>query len=399
MTREHAYPLSPPSVGFMTPATALALWFGLAGPMLVIAPLGTAPLAFLFIVATIVLARLRDKAWPTPSRTALILAVAIAGWSAASAFWAFSPHEVFAKAADLTVLLIGSVFVSAVKLDDGERRKVERALLLGTAIALALFALQSVLAMPLAQVYSSRSLHFSFANRAADALPLLLWPTALVLWRQGRHRLAVAMLVLFALLTPLTESASSRLSSVVALVVFALVSVMPNALRRLPVLLVVLAVLLCVPLARMADRAGLADQEHLFTSARHRVEIWGFAAQKFLDRPVLGWGLNNSRVVPNEGAVSRFQAPDKPVLTLHPHDGWLQVLLELGIVGGALILAAGVALTTRLANFAADTRRFAIPAFCVAFVVASLAFGAWQSWWMAMLATGALAFQKLDKAA
>lgn len=383
----------------MTPALALALWFGLAGPVLVVAPLGTAPLAFLGIAATIVLARLRDKAWPMPSRTALLLAVAIAAWSAASAFWAFSPHEVFAKAPDLTVLLIGSVFVSAVKLDPAEQRRVERALLLGTAVALALFALQSVVAMPLAQLFSNRNLNFSFANRAADALPLLLWPAALVLWRQDRRRLAIGMLVIFAVLTPLSESASSRLSSVVALLVFALVSVRPKALRRLPTVMVVVALLLCVPLARMADRAGLADQEHLFYSARHRVEIWGFAAQKFLERPVLGWGLNNSRVVPNEGAVSRFQAPDKPVLTLHPHDGWLQVLLELGIVGGALILAAAIALTTRLAGFAADTRRFAIPAFCVAFIVASLAFGAWQSWWMAMLATGALLFQKLDKSA
>ncbi|GIL38305.1 O-antigen ligase family protein [Roseiterribacter gracilis] len=381
----------------MSPATSLALWFGLIGPMLVIAPLGTAPLSFLGIVATIVLARIRDKQWPVPPRAALVLAVAISAWAAASALWAFAPKEVFAKIPDLTLLLVGSVFVAAVKLDAAEQRKVERALLLGTGIALVLFAAQSFLATPAAQLFSNRTLNFSYANRAADALPLLLWPAALVLWRQGKSHIAAPLLLIFAALTPLTESASSRLSSVIALGVFGLVSLLPNLVRRLPTVLVVLAMLLCVPLARTLDKAGVADNEHLFYSARHRVEIWGFAAKKFLERPILGWGLNNSRVVPNDGVVSRFQAPDKPVLTLHPHDGWLQVLLELGVVGGALVLAAFVALTTRLANFASDTRRFAIPAFCVAFTVASLAFGAWQSWWMAMLATSAIAFQKLDR--
>lgn len=380
----------------MNPANALALWFGLAGPMVVIVPLGTAPLTFLGIVATIALARLRDKAWPLPARNALLLAVAVSAWAAASALWAYSPNEVFAKIPDLTLLLVGSTFVAAVKLTADEKRRVARALLVGTAVALVLFAAQSFLATPAAQLFSSRTLHFSYANRAADALPLVLWPTALVLWRKGESRIAAPMLLIFAMLTPLTESASSRLASVVSLIVFAAVSLFPNALRRLPTVLVVAAMLLCVPLAHTLDKAGVADNEHLFYSARHRVEIWGFAAKKFLEKPVLGWGLNNSRVVPNDGAVSRFQAPDKPVLTLHPHDGWLQILLELGVVGGALFLAAGIALTTRLAAFQTDTRRFAIPAFCVAFIVASLAFGAWQSWWMAMLATSALAFQKLD---
>jgi exopolysaccharide production protein ExoQ len=383
----------------MTPAASLALWFGLAGPMLVLAPLGTAPLAFVFMLASVVLARLRDGRWPMPSRSALLLAVAFAAWAAASAFWAYDPREVYAKVADLAAILLGSVFVAAIELDDAERRRVARALLLGSAVALALFAIQALLQMPLAQLFAGRALLFSYANRSADALPLVLWPAALVVWRGGRRWLAVAMLVLFALLTPLTESATSRLSSVIALVVFGLAAIAPAFTRRLPLLLVVAATLLCVPLARLADRAGLADQPQLFHSARHRVEIWGFAAQKFLERPVLGWGLNNSRVVPNDGAVSRFQEPGKPVLTLHPHDFWLQVLLELGLAGGALLLAGAVAFATRIAALAADTRRFAVPAFCVAFTVASLAFGAWQSWWMAMLATSSLAFQKLDKQA
>ena len=90
---------------------------------------------------------------------------------------------------------------------------------------------------------------------------------------------------------------------------------------------------------------------------------------------ILGYGFDSSRIV--------GQAPPP---FLHPHNGVLQVWLELGLVGVLLLAAsaaraakAAVQLATNntvLAVFAATVSTFS--------VFWSLSFGIWQGWYVAL---------------
>ena len=74
------------------------------------------------------------------------------------------------------------------------------------------------------------------------------------------------------------------------------------------------------------------------------------------------------------------------VMPLHPHNGALQVRLELGLPGTAL-MAALVAWIFAWAGQAARPRLTAAAACAAAtgyMTIGSLSFGAWQSWWLAV---------------
>jgi O-antigen ligase len=137
-------------------------------------------------------------------------------------------------------------------------------------------------------------------------------------------------------------------------------------------------------------------------SAAHRLLIWDFAAARIAERPLLGWGMEGSRAVPGHDAnpspeaLARFDigypvAARWQMLPLHPHNGALQLWLELGLPGALL----GAALAALLGRAASRAARPAVAAAALASgaVTAMLSFGAWQEWWVgaALMAAAALA--------
>jgi len=138
-------------------------------------------------------------------------------------------------------------------------------------------------------------------------------------------------------------------------------------------------------------------------STLHRTMIWHFAATKAMERPLLGWGLDASRIVPGGGDTEPvWERPgaslpprlvDEQRIPLHPHDFALQVWLELGAVGAVLVAALLAALVVAGAGMRRGARRAgAMTAIVAAVVVATVSYGAWQAWWVASLwLTAALA--------
>jgi exopolysaccharide production protein ExoQ len=116
-------------------------------------------------------------------------------------------------------------------------------------------------------------------------------------------------------------------------------------------------------------------------SARHRLEIWWFTGSHIADRPVLGWGLDSSRAIPG-GSDPTPEGP--PWLPLHPHNGALQIWLELGLPG-ALLFAGFVAwLWLSLARISWP-RLFAAAAggsLFAAQIIGLAAYGVWEEWWI-----------------
>ena len=103
-----------------------------------------------------------------------------------------------------------------------------------------------------------------------------------------------------------------------------------------------------------------------------RLDFWSHAVNWIQDHPLRGWGVDASRTF-------------GPGIILHPHDGALQVWLELGAVGA--VLAAGFWFVTlrRLARPAAGTGAAAVAASAAVYLLfGALNFGVWQEWWLAM---------------
>ena len=160
---------------------------------------------------------------------------------------------------------------------------------------------------------------------------------------------------------------------------------------------ILVAGVVSVPFIAATSIQGLADdpgfvaklkrfdpEGRLVGSVRHRLQIWDFAADRALEGPWHGWGLDKSRRIPGGGTVTSL---GDEVMPLHPHNVVLQVWLELGVPGLVLLV-----LIIAYASVAGASGR-GPPLYVAAraatilpvLVIAGLAFGAWQNWWLSAI--------------
>lgn len=105
-----------------------------------------------------------------------------------------------------------------------------------------------------------------------------------------------------------------------------------------------------------------------------RVGYWSHALDWIADHPIRGWGLDASRAM-------------GPAIQLHPHNGPLQVWLELGLVGavcGAAVWGLSLLrLSSPIRSLAAAGAMGSASAYLL---FALINFGVWQEWWLALAA-------------
>jgi O-antigen ligase len=143
-------------------------------------------------------------------------------------------------------------------------------------------------------------------------------------------------------------------------------------------------------------------------SLGHRLIIWRFVFGKAQERPLLGWGLHTSRIMPDrEGQVvgdpryadimdvTKFWPGAKiEKMPMHPHNATLQTWLELGAVGTALYAMLYGLCLWAMSRIGLSRTALAAGAGGVlaVFVIGQLSFSAWQSWWLCIQFLAAASF-------
>jgi O-antigen ligase len=204
-----------------------------------------------------------------------------------------------------------------------------------------------------------------------------------MLWRRGRRLAALLLLIAAVYLIARLDSASAKTAMAGAALTFALVAMLP---RSMPSLLAGIAAMsaLMLPWAFsqwLAPDAVIQSWPHLAPSAQHRLFIWQFAVERIAEHPWLGWGFDASRALPGGKTMPPIGIE---VMPLHPHNSLLQVRLELGLAGAAILaglIARGVSLAAReIAGPAAGVHAAMLTAYLI---VGLFGYGVWQSWWIA----------------
>lgn len=229
----------------------------------------------------------------------------------------------------------------------------------------------------------------------------MVWPAAARLWTDGRRAAAAATaaaaaVCIFAL--PLAAAAAGMLVSAAG---FVLALRWPRA----------------APVAILAAFAGYAAAAPVVSAHwatidalrgawseppytwEHRVGMWGFAANEILTAGAAGRGYDASRAIARGGGlvgdwtesatakVSRMES-----LRMHPHNGVLQIWLELGAPGIAALLLVCAGVGSALLRAPAGPPRAAATAALAAMLTPFLvSFGVWQSWWLSALMLAAAA--------
>ncbi len=231
-------------------------------------------------------------------------------------------------------------------------------------------------------------------NRAIVTLVLLVWPLLALLSIRGQWRLA-ALLLPVPVAVFIGESQTSVLGLLVGTVVLPLAMWLPGLINRLG-LAVVLAVLAASPFCGTLAKQALGAGFHKTLEAAHsddRVNIWlsfeAVAQKKWL----LGNGFGSSLNLQN-AAVAKEIAPERVTLlgASHPHNAFLQLWVELGLVGAlfAALLFVGLFQAIRRADI--RLQPFILTWVAVICSIALVSHGAWQAWWVAAIAASAAGF-------
>jgi len=354
--------------------TPLFAWLG---------PLGYAPL--LGLVGLLCLPALKIERRQVPLAVVLTAAVV---WGAFSTFWSPRKPDELEDSVALKLLLQLPLYWSAWS---GARRAAPRL----RRLALQVFAwgmaaygvLLLVEGLTGAAIYRGlRDLmhdpirpDLGRKNVAQGSFVLaLLWPVAAVGgFRAGAPAwLALPMAAGTAVLAHNFLSDAPVLAVGLALAVGGLVWVWPRSAPK-ALALGAAGIVLVMPLLILVTRL-LGIGQHLPESWEQRVAYWTYAMERIADHPWRGWGLDASRMF-------------SPHIQLHPHNGALQVWLELGLLGAA---AAALAWAFAFRRLARDDRSLAAAGTAGSAIVYLLfglvSFGVWQEWWLALAALTAV---------
>jgi O-antigen ligase len=381
-------------IGRLTFAHVLAAAAIATPPLALYANKGVAPLLLvLAALALAVLARQR-RLGVIAAQPAFWLLGAIAAWAMLSSFWAADPGRaaIAALAVGATFLAAMAVVAAAIEVDadwHGLAGWQLAGLLLGALAILEYVNGHNVHAVAWRLMGQADQWRSAGANAGAVAMLLLFWPAAIAAWRKGWRWGALAALGLAALAVTLADSIAAKLAFAAGVAAFAAVywggrrAMMAIALAAAVAVVTApgLALLLPAPEVVMAQTEL---SEHARGSGSHRLAIWRFSAERVLEKPLLGWGMDAARAIPGGKGAVYGKAEAMP---LHPHNVALQTWLELGAVGAALLalLLAHIGQAIARMKTSPLVQGAAAANFVSALVVLSLSWGIWQKWWLALL--------------
>ena len=376
------------------PGLPLAIALLAAPFVVVLQSKAMAPLALIPMAITLALGWRAGWRPSLPSNPVLLLGLMLAGWGAITALWAPEPGRAALLALTLAAMMLLAHGAAGAAQGARLMQWIGFGLVFGLAAAFADWQSGNALR---AAVRGLKEVPASlmFGLKPAASLMALLLPMGFALpwpWFARAALLVLGAGVLIAL-----PGETARLATIAGLAAALLSLAAPRLMPKLVGVGVAVLILLMPLLVAFIPQLPSAN---LPPSAVHRLVIWDFAAARIAEKPLAGWGLEASRAMPGGRAqpdaamLDRLNItapaqreflvlPHVEVMPLHPHNGALQLWLELGgigaLIGAALMLALGFA-AARSAAPAVGAGMLASAA-----VTGMLSFGLWQAWWLASL--------------
>ncbi len=238
------------------------------------------------------------------------------------------------------------------------------------------------------------NVYYAKLSRGFGQFAVLIWPILAFTWRTSRRWQAALITILFAAL--LVDQGENNVAITVffpigLLVAFAATAVPKLVVRGLGACVIVAA--LGTPfIVHEIGRRFMASAETVKLSFRHRLEIWDFMTAHAFERPLSGWGWQASRFLhvtaEEQGHYKYLVAEHIPP---HPHDFWIQLWVETGVLGVILGLTFTLIVLWRISRQPQDIRPFGLGAFATAFGLSLPSYNlGTDSWWCALAATAFL---------
>lgn len=376
-------------------------------------------IVLLFIIASI--ASLYTLVFQKPTRPQFPLSfslsiIALALWGVASLIWtvSFELSWSVARSAPFT-LLGGACLILAIKnLSFGERDFISTSMVWGFSIGIILAVIDIgtdfVLFKTLEVIRTEgdwgsiqsdgrETFRSGFViNNGITVLAMFLWPVLIYLIRKKSHR---TVILGFAAAVIIVVGHSSNFAAVASIATgffgFLIGYFLPRHVHKLSAIGFTF-LLLGAPFAIKAlpDARTIGEKlPELSFSIYPRLVIWQHASNLVMEKPFIGHGIRTSRAINKDTGLIPFvfwhdgkieKGNTKPI-PLHPHNGVIQMWLELGGVGAIIGIVLVLSILHNIKNNPAPPvpKALLYSALISSMCLISVSYGLWQSWWMGLL--------------
>lgn len=349
------------------------------------------------------------KVWrPTP---ASVLLVALLGWAGLTILWSDRPEKSLEYWFDVSLMILFVVLaleVSARPLPDRLGHLIFSWGLIILTLTAGIMAVNLATDLPLLRALHDAGLITDqvtepMLNRSLTFLVLLVWPFLAILtgrapqlraWVRGGALIGLTVAAIL-----LGASAAALVAMVIgACGACGALAIPPKRLRQGLRAILVVTVLAGPWLLTHALPHARSAADAIPASAQHRIEILALYSFPLSERPLTGWGLLSATTVPKTPVppedADLFQHSDPLTMTVHPHNNFVQLWIDLGVPGILLVTALGWLAIDYIGRQASAAQRACATGACLSVLtVASTAYGVWQADWLAQVVLCVLLFR------
>ena len=359
---------------------------------LIIAPIGT------LILSAILLAKYKKLDFSRIKTKKL--EIILFGWLFLSCIWSISEFSAFTKFLTVLFFFFAIIIVSDLSLYEGiNRAKIFGCpMILGCITAIIIFVIEystnGFLTREFRAIFQKSGNNYfaiNFLDRGCAVLSMISWPLMFLLAKQKRWFSIVAYAIVAGYILKTSDSLASYLAFIlgIATLMILLVSRM-YGIYLLMIGVLAAGVFLPIFAYRQIPREICHTyQSKIPDSGKHRLFIWKFTAEKAMEKQLFGWGFDASHNIPmdEENDMIYFNQYKWNPLPLHPHNNFMQIWLEGGLVGLGLWVLLLVKMLFRIRKISKKDSdivwgSFAGACFMNYFFISMISFGLWQIWWI-----------------
>ncbi|TNC15384.1 O-antigen ligase family protein [Methylobacterium terricola] len=313
-----------------------------------------------------------------------LAALAFLAWCAVSLAWSPLPGLSLRTLSEFLPALLGAYLVARLAPPHLARVAKPAAWILAVTGAYVVADLASGLVIR--EALGQRVAAFAF-NRPLLVMMLTVFPLVAVLAASGRRGLAALAALVMAVAAWRSVSGATVLGLATGALTFGVVRAVPARAGIGFVGAALLGALVLAPVEGDLLARAMPDALHqrlAASSTRARVAIArSFGAAVAAD-PWRGAGYGTSARFQDVPVAARIEPDLRVMLAVgHPHNTFLQVWAELGVVGAGLAALVLVLTLRALGAWPGLARSTALALLAAAGVVAFVEHGAWQAWWTA----------------
>ncbi|NQU60683.1 MAG: DUF1674 domain-containing protein [Rhodospirillales bacterium] len=387
-------------------------------PMVVLLPKSIAPLFALTALAVLIVEAGRRRRVPILAGPVTYALAAMSVWAFVTWGWSINPAETLKTGMALAATFFGGAVLATVAtgLSEREKKVFQNGLIIGGIAGFILIAFEFAtdvwlttfmygLAGKIMFLDITTGRHTNVLKPGLAATALFFWPWAIALWSRVPAPFSALIIGGALALMFLGKGMAVMIGVGVGALVFAAALALPRAVPWAFAGAIVLGVL-TAPMVPGLFPNPLTEGKKaswLSMSAAHRLVIWGNAVKHIKEKPLLGGGFDSTRALygvedrvkytyPKEITGNSWTTTFFEPIPLHPHNAVLQVWLELGMVGAFILVALLLAIIRSINRRAEDGmgRAGSFALLASGLTIASLSFGAWQSWWLSTVLLSAV---------